>query len=204
MIKQVLTQTRVVPVLVVEAPELAVPLAQALIAGGLSCLEITLRTPAALEAVKAIASELTGAFVGVGTVLGRDQLEQSKAAGARFVVSPGFTEDLAKAAADLELDLLPGVATASDVMRALAAGHDCLKFFPAEQAGGIAVLRALSGPFPQVRFCPTGGITPESASQYLALDNVVAVGGSWLAPAEAIAARDWPRIEALARAAAGL
>lgn len=199
----ILDAAPVIPVIVLDRVQDALPLAQALLRGGLRVLEVTLRTPAALEALRAM-QEVEGAIVGAGTVLGADQYDEATAAGARFVVSPGLTDRLAAAAAERAVPLLPGTATASEVMRAREAGLTRLKFFPAESSGGVAALKGFAGVFPDVRFCPTGGIHAGSAPAYLALPNVACVGGSWPMPAEALAARDWPRIERLAREAAGL
>jgi 2-dehydro-3-deoxyphosphogluconate aldolase / (4S)-4-hydroxy-2-oxoglutarate aldolase len=197
-----LAEARLVPVLTIARVEDAVPLARALVAGGLDMLEVTLRSAAALDAIRAIAEAVPAATVGAGTLTRAEDFAAVAQAGARFAVSPGFTAALAEAAQDYPaLPHLPAVATASELMTALAAGYDCLKFFPAEAAGGIAALKALAGPFPEVRFCPTGGINAKTAGAYLALKNVVAVGGSWVAPAAAVAAADWPRITALAREA---
>ncbi|HMO09771.1 MAG TPA: bifunctional 4-hydroxy-2-oxoglutarate aldolase/2-dehydro-3-deoxy-phosphogluconate aldolase [Paracoccaceae bacterium] len=193
----------VVPVLVIEDAGHAKMLAQALVAGGLPALEVTLRTPAALDAIRAMA-EVPGGVVGAGTLLTPADVKAAKAAGARFGVSPGATERILDACAEQDLPLLPGAATASEVMALLERGHTVQKFFPAEQAGGAAFLKALSSPLPQVSFCPTGGITADSAGRYLSLPNVLCVGGSWVAPAAAVAAGDWAAVEALARAAAGL
>lgn len=193
----------VVPVLVIDDAGHAKMLAQALVAGGLLALEVTLRTPAALDAIRAMA-EVPGGVVGAGTLLTPADVKAAKAAGARFGVSPGATERILDACAEHALPLLPGAATASEVMALLERGHSVQKFFPAEQAGGAGFLKALSSPLPQVSFCPTGGITAESAGHYLALDNVLCVGGSWVAPPAAVAAGDWAAIERLARAAAGL
>ena len=201
---EILTAAPVVPVLVIETVEVALPLARALLAGGLPVLEITLRTPAALEVIRTLAGELEGAIVGAGTVLTPTQYRDAERAGARFVVSPGATPTLLEAAAASPVPLLPGTATASEVMRLLEHGCRWLKFFPAEPAGGIAYLKALASPLPEARFCPTGGIDAGRAVQYLSLSNVVCVGGSWVAPNDAVAAGDWPRIVELARAAAAL
>jgi 2-dehydro-3-deoxyphosphogluconate aldolase/(4S)-4-hydroxy-2-oxoglutarate aldolase len=199
-----LAGTAVVPVLAVESVATGVALARALVAGGLAVLEITLRTPAALEVVRAIEREIEGAVVGAGTVLNPEQYRAAERAGARFVVSPGATESLLAHAAASAIPFLPGAVTATEIMTLVERGHSCLKFFPAEPAGGIAYLKALAGPLPEVRFCPTGGIDAASAPRYLALPNVLCVGGSWVAPGDAMAAGDWPRITALARAAAAL
>ncbi len=189
----------VIPVIVVDQLEHAVPLARALVAGGVRVLELTLRTAVALQAIEAIANEVEGAIVGVGTLTTADDFQRSIKAGALFGVSPGLTPELVAAARDSGLPLLPGVMTPSDVIAARIAGFTELKLFPAQQAGGIAMLKALGGPFPDVRFCHTGGVSPATAPDFLALPNVVCVGGSWLTPADAIAAGDWDRITALAR-----
>jgi 2-dehydro-3-deoxyphosphogluconate aldolase/(4S)-4-hydroxy-2-oxoglutarate aldolase len=193
----------VIPVLVVEDPAHARPLAEALVAGGLPALEVTLRTPAALDAIAAMAG-VPGGIVGAGTLLGPDDVRAAKAAGAAFGVSPGATDALLEACMAEGLPLLPGAATASEAMRLLERGYDMLKFFPAEAAGGVAYLRSLAGPLPQIAFCPTGGVSPANAADYLAAPNVICAGGSWVAPADKLAAGDWAGIEALARAAAKL
>ena len=194
----------VIPVIVVEELAHAVPLAEALVAGGIRVLEVTLRTPAALAAIRAIAGEVPEAIVGVGTLTRPTDFADAKAAGARFGVSPGLTPALIEAARQTKLPLLPGVFTPSDVIAARMAGFGQLKLFPAQQAGGVGMLKALAGPFPDVTFCPTGGITAETAPHFLALPNVACVGGSWLTPKDALAAGDWNRITALARAASAL
>ena len=194
----------VIPVLIVEDPAKAVPMARALVRGGLPAIEITLRTPRALEAIRAVAAEVEGAMVGAGTVLDAFHYDEAVAAGATFVVSPGATGTLIEAASGHDVPLLPGAATASEVMRLLEAGYSRLKLFPAEAVGGAGLLKSLASPLPAARFCPTGGITEKSASTYLALPNVVCVGGSWIAGADAIAAGDWDGIEARARIAAAL
>lgn len=193
-------QVAVIPVLVVKEPQQAKPLAEALVAGGLMVLEVTLRTPAALEVIR-LMSEVPGSQVGAGTVLTLADVKAAKAAGAQFAVSPGATPDLVKAAADEGLPLLPGASTASEVMRLLEMGFDTLKFFPAEAAGGVAMLKSLYGPLPKVMFCPTGGITESTAANYLALPNVMCVGGSWVTPDNLLQAGDWQAIQALAQAA---
>jgi 2-dehydro-3-deoxyphosphogluconate aldolase/(4S)-4-hydroxy-2-oxoglutarate aldolase len=200
----ILAAAPVVPVLIVEDWKSAVPLARALVAGGLPAIEITLRTPAALKAIRAVAADVEGAIPGAGTVLSRAQLEEAAEAGARFAVSPGASPGLLAAAAGSDLPLLPGAATASEAMALLELGYSLQKFFPAEAAGGPAVLKALASPLPGVRFCPTGGIDARNARTYLSLPNVVCVGGSWVAPKEAVEQGDWDRIEALAREAAAL
>lgn len=194
----------VVPVLVIDDIDDALPLARALVKGGLPLLEITLRTPAALDAIDVIASEVEGAVVGAGTVLSPAQLDQVAKLGARFAVSPGVTDSLLAAAKDSPLPLLPGTASASDVMRLLDHGYQFMKFFPAEPAGGRRYLKALASPLPEARFCPTGGIGADNAGDYLALPNVICVGGSWVAPADAVRAGDWTAIEILARTAKSL
>jgi len=191
----------VIPVIVVDNAERAVLLAKALVAGGVRVLEVTLRTSAALEATRAIVRDVEHAIVGVGTITRAQQVEQAVAAGAQFGVSPGLTPELAAAANAGNLPLLPGVMTPSDVIAARSAGFTELKLFPAQQAGGIGMLNALYGPFPDVMFCPTGGVTAASAPDYLARPNVACVGGSWLTPQEAVMAGDWKRITALAREA---
>ncbi|MFF9677327.1 bifunctional 4-hydroxy-2-oxoglutarate aldolase/2-dehydro-3-deoxy-phosphogluconate aldolase [Streptomyces eurythermus] len=200
----VLDLAPVLPVVVLGDAADAVPLARALVAGGLPAIEVTLRTPAALEAIRAIAAEVPEAVVGAGTVVTPEQVGAVTAAGARFLVSPGWTEALLTAMRASGVPYLPGVSTASEVVALLERGVREMKFFPAQAAGGTAYLRSLAGPLPQARFCPTGGIGPATAPEYLALPNVGCVGGSWMVPAEAVAARDWDRIEELARAAAGL
>ena len=194
----------VMPVIVIDDAAQAVPLARALVEGGIRVLEVTLRTPAALQAIRAIAREVPDAIVGAGTIINAHDLQQAREAGARFGVSPGATPELLALGRAGDWPYLPGVMTPSDLMAALAAGYNTLKFFPAAQAGGIPMLKALGGPFPQVTFCPTGGITPATASDYLALPNVACVGGSWLTPAALLRARDWPAITRLAAQAAAL
>jgi 2-dehydro-3-deoxyphosphogluconate aldolase/(4S)-4-hydroxy-2-oxoglutarate aldolase len=194
----------VVPVLTIERQADAVPLAQALVRGGLRVLEITLRTGVALEALRAIASEVPDAFVGAGTVLNGRQLDQARQAGARFAVSPGCTPGLATAAAASGLPFLPGVQTVSEAMALAERGFGLLKFFPADTAGGLGWLKAVAAPLAGLRFCPTGGIGPDNAPAYLSLVNVACVGGSWVAPKDAVAVQDWTRIERLAAAAASL
>jgi len=188
----------VIPVIVIDDIEQAVPLARALVDGGVRVLEVTLRTPVALDAIRAIAREVPDAIVGVGTISRVEHFEQAIQAGARFGVSPGLTRELVDAAHASRLPLLPGVMTPSDVIRARNAGFFALKLFPAQQAGGIGMLKALSGPFPDVTFCPTGGVTPTSAPDFLALPNVGCVGGSWLTPPAMVKAGDWQEITALA------
>jgi 2-dehydro-3-deoxyphosphogluconate aldolase/(4S)-4-hydroxy-2-oxoglutarate aldolase len=189
----------VIPVIVIDRLADAVPLARALVAGGVRVLEVTLRTPVALEAIAAIAKAVPEALVGAGTVRSVADAHAAKAAGAVFAVSPGYTAEIGAACRALELPLLPGVATASEVMAAQADGLSFLKFFPATAAGGVPLLKALAGPFTDVVFCPTGGISLKTAPDFLALPNVKVCGGSWLTPADAVAAGDWGRITALAR-----
>jgi 2-dehydro-3-deoxyphosphogluconate aldolase/(4S)-4-hydroxy-2-oxoglutarate aldolase len=200
----IMTAAPVIPVLIIEDPKRAVPMAKALVRGGLKVLEITLRTAHALEAIDAIREHVSDAIVGAGTVLNAGQYADVVAAGSQFVVSPGATDALIDAAAHYDVPLLPGAATASEVMRLMERGYSRLKFFPAEQAGGAAYLKSLSSPLSAIKFCPTGGITPEKAQTYLALPNVVCVGGSWVATADMIMAEEWDEIERLARAAAAL
>lgn len=200
----VLDLAPVMPVVVVEDVEHAVPLARALVAGGLPGIEVTLRTPAALSAIERIAQEVPEAVVGAGTVVNGEQAEAAAKAGARFLVSPGCTPALAGALADTGLPALPGVATVSEAMALLELGLTELKFFPAEASGGAKFLKSLTGPLPQLRFCPTGGITAESAPDYLALSNVGCVGGSWLTPAALVGEGRWDEITELAREAAAL
>ena len=187
----------VIPVLTIERLEHAVPLARALVAGGVRLLEVTLRTPVAIEAAKAMMAEVPDAIVGIGTILNGDDLKRAEALGAAFGISPGATPELLKAAAASDLPFAPGIATASELMQALAHGFDLVKFFPAEQSGGIKALRALAGPFPNVRVCPTGGIGEANAASWLAEPNVLAVGGSWLCPAADIRSGNWAGISAM-------
>jgi len=194
----------VIPVIVLDRVDDAVPLARALVAGGVRVLEVTLRTPAALAAIEAIARGVPDAIVGAGTLRSAADARAARDAGSAFGVSPGYTAAVGAACREIGLPLLPGVATASEVMAAQADGLSFLKFFPATAAGGLPLLKALAGPFPDVAFCPTGGITPETAPQFLALPNVRVCGGSWLTPPAAVAAGDWARITQLARAAAAL
>ncbi|MFD3311712.1 bifunctional 4-hydroxy-2-oxoglutarate aldolase/2-dehydro-3-deoxy-phosphogluconate aldolase [Streptomyces sp. NPDC058694] len=200
----VLELAPVVPVVVVDDVADAVPLARALVAGGLPAIEVTLRTPVALDAIRAIADGVPDAVVGAGTVISPEQVAQSVAAGARFLVSPGWTDILLDAMKASGVPFLPGVSTTSEVVALLERGVSDMKFFPAQAAGGTPYLKSLAGPLPQARFCPTGGIGPAVAPEYLALPNVLCVGGSWMLPADAIAGGDWARVESLAREAAGL
>lgn len=194
----------VIPVVVIDDADDAVPLARALLAGGLRAIEITLRTPAALEAVQAVAHGVPGAVVGAGTVLTPDHVAAAAAAGARFLVSPGWSERLLDATGAAGLPYLPGAATASEVLNLVERGVTDIKFFPAEAAGGVPFLRSLASPFPQARFCPTGGIDAARAPRYLELPNVACVGGSWMVPRDLLAARDWEGVTALAKEAAAL
>ncbi|MGP6486949.1 bifunctional 4-hydroxy-2-oxoglutarate aldolase/2-dehydro-3-deoxy-phosphogluconate aldolase [Duffyella gerundensis] len=191
----------VVPVIVVNDLKHAVPMAKALVAGGVRVLEVTLRTPVAMEALRAIIKEVPEAIVGAGTVLNTQQLHEVTEAGAQFVISPGITESLLKAATDGPIPLIPGISTVSELMTGMDYGLREFKFFPAEANGGVKALQAIAGPFPQVRFCPTGGITPANYRDYLALKSVLCIGGSWLVPAEALEQGDWNRITELAREA---
>ncbi len=200
----VMRDAPVIPVIVLDDVAQAVPLARALVAGGIRMLEVTLRTRAALACIQAIAREVPEAVVGAGTVRSAADADAAREAGARFAVSPGFTVAVGRACRDLGLPLLPGVATGSEIMQAQEEGYTQLKFFPAMQAGGVAMLKAWSGPFGEVMFCPTGGVSAAHAGELLALSNVACVGGSWLTPAAAVAAGDWARITALAREAASL
>jgi 2-dehydro-3-deoxyphosphogluconate aldolase/(4S)-4-hydroxy-2-oxoglutarate aldolase len=194
----------VIPVIVLEDVAHAVPLARALVAGGIRMLEVTLRTPAALACIEAIAREVPDAVAGAGTVRSVADARAARDAGARFAVSPGYTSRVGLACRELGLPLLPGVATGSEIMAASEDGYTELKFFPAMQAGGPAMLKAWSGPFTDVRFCPTGGVSPANAKEFLSLPNVVCVGGSWLTPGDAVASGDWERITRLAREAQAL
>jgi 2-dehydro-3-deoxyphosphogluconate aldolase/(4S)-4-hydroxy-2-oxoglutarate aldolase len=187
----------IIPVLTIDRVEDAVPLARALVAGGVRVLEVTLRTRAAIEAAKAIIAEVPDVFVGIGTILNAGDLARAQSLGAVFGISPGATSELLKAAAVYDLPFAPGIATASDLMQALAHGFNLVKFFPAEQSGGIKALRALAGPFPDARFCPTGGIGESNVASWLAESNVVAVGGSWLCPAADIRSGNWAGITAM-------
>jgi 2-dehydro-3-deoxyphosphogluconate aldolase/(4S)-4-hydroxy-2-oxoglutarate aldolase len=200
---EICARAPVVPVLVVDDATHAAELATALVAGGLPALEVTLRTPAALDAIRAMA-EVDGGIVGAGTLLTPADVKAAKAAGATFGVSPGSTPRLLEACAEWELPLLPGAATASEVMRLYELGYTIQKFFPAESSGGVAALRSLASPIPQVRFCPTGGVSLANARDYLALPNVICVGGSWVAPKDKVQSGDWATIEALAREASAL
>jgi 2-dehydro-3-deoxyphosphogluconate aldolase/(4S)-4-hydroxy-2-oxoglutarate aldolase len=198
----VLRRAPVVPVLTIPDLDSAVPLAQALVDGGLPVLEVTLRTAVGLDAIRAIAEAVPGAIVGAGTVRSADEFKAAVEAGSRFVVSPGLTERLLAAAADSPVTLIPGVATASELMRAREAGFDHVKFFPAEAAGGVKTLRSLGGPFPDMRFCPTGGVSLANLGDYLAIEAVVTVGGTWMTPADEVRSGNWAAIRRLAAEAA--
>jgi len=195
---------KIIPVITIEEVEHAVPLARALVGGGLRLLEITLRTPAGFAAAEAIMRAVPDAVVGIGTVLTPADLARAAAIGAQFALSPGATPELLDAAAAGDLPFMPGVATASELMQAMVRGFGTVKFFPAATMGGIPALRALGGPFPSARFCPTGGVGASNAAEWLAVPNVVAVGGSWLTPASDLRARNWEVIEEYARQASAL
>ena len=189
------------PVLVINDVEKAVPLAKALMAGGIKVLEVTLRTPAAIDVIKRIADEVPDSLIGAGTVTNAQQLKAVIEAGAKFAISPGMTADLLKAGMEAEIPLIPGISSTSELMKGKDAGYTHMKFFPAEASGGVKAIKAISGPFPEFTFCPTGGIGPGNYNDYLALKNVVCVGGSWLAPDDAIESGDWSRITQLAKEA---
>ncbi|MAB33621.1 bifunctional 4-hydroxy-2-oxoglutarate aldolase/2-dehydro-3-deoxy-phosphogluconate aldolase [Thalassospira sp.] len=199
--REILSKAPVVPVLVIEDANDAVPLAKALVAGGLPVLEITLRSAAAEESIKRIIAEVPDAITGAGTVINAKQMERMAKIGCAFSVSPGHTKSLLKAAKDTGVPLLPGAGTPSEIMYLLEHGYDMLKFFPAEQQGGVSMLKALSGPLPQVKFCPTGGVSLANLGDYLALPNIITVGGSWVAPKDAVKAGDWATITRLAQEA---
>lgn len=199
--EEILRQGPVVPVMVIQKLEHAVPLAKALVDGGIRVLEITLRTPVAVEAIRAIRRDVPEAIVGAGTVIRPEELTVVAEAGAVFAISPGLTVELLQAANRGAIPLIPGIATVSEMMTGLTLGYTYFKFFPAEAAGGVKMLKAIAGPFPQVTFCPTGGITPHNYRDYLTLGNVACVGGSWLVPQESIDKGDWARITALTREA---
>jgi len=203
-IRELLALAPVIPVLTIEKLEHAVPLAKALSAGGLRVLEVTLRTPVALAAIEAMRKAVPGAVVGVGTLTKPEDFKAAAAAGAQFGVSPGLTASMAEAARSVSFPLLPGIMTPAELIAGLGWGFDTFKLFPAQQAGGIGMLKALGAPFPEVVFCPTGGITRATAPEFLALKNVACVGGSWVAPTESVRNGDWAGIEALARDAAAL
>jgi 2-dehydro-3-deoxyphosphogluconate aldolase/(4S)-4-hydroxy-2-oxoglutarate aldolase len=198
---EIMTLSPVMPVIAIDDAAEAVNLARALMDGGIRVLEITLRTPAALEAIRIVSEEVEGAVVGAGTVLNPSDLQRVQEAGAAFAISPGITPELLRGASGTDLPFLPGVATASEIMLGLDAGLERFKLFPASSAGGVAALRSFAGPFPGVKFCPTGGIGASDFTEYLALENVLCVGGSWVAPARLIRAGEYDRITALSRAA---
>ena len=197
--REILAGTRVIPVITLERVEDAVPLARALVNGGLKVLEVTLRTAAASEGIRRILAEVEEAIVGTGTVCTPAQVQLSSDLGCQFMISPGITDSLLTAAAQSSVPLLPGIATVSELMRGMEHGYQNFKFFPAEAAGGVALLKAIAGPFANVGFCPTGGIGVDNFKEYLALPNVLCVGGSWVLPAKFIAAQRWDDIEQLAR-----
>jgi 2-dehydro-3-deoxyphosphogluconate aldolase/(4S)-4-hydroxy-2-oxoglutarate aldolase len=199
--EEIFSQGPVVPVLVIKDVAHAVPLAKALIAGGIRVLEVTLRTEAALEVIAKIAQEVPEAIIGAGTVTNRAQLQQVIDAGAKFAISPGMTSDLLKAGNEGNIALSPGISSISELMTAVDHGYTHLKFFPAEASGGVKALKAIGGPFPDIKFCPTGGISPSNYSDYLALPSVRCAGGSWLAPEDAMVNGDWNKITELAKQA---
>lgn len=203
-ITRIMRTAPVIPVITLEQEASALPLAEALVAGGLPVLEVTLRTPHALAAIRAIKQAFPDAIVGAGTVISRTQFQQALDAGAEFIVSPGFTPELLACARSTAVPFLPGVNTPSEIMQLLTHGIAAMKFFPAEAAGGIAMLKAIGAPLPQALFCPTGGITPQNAGDYLALPNVACVGGSWMVTKALVDAQRWDEVRALARAAAAL
>ncbi|MFU8787878.1 MAG: bifunctional 4-hydroxy-2-oxoglutarate aldolase/2-dehydro-3-deoxy-phosphogluconate aldolase [Methylobacter sp.] len=197
----ILNTCPVMPVMVIQNLDDAIPLAQALVAGGIKVLEITLRTPIALDAIRLISREVEGAIVGAGTITTPEQLQAAEDAGAVFAISPGLTPKLLAAAQAGTIALIPGIATLSELMMGMEYGLDHFKFFPAEAAGGIPMLKSIAGPVPQVTFCPTGGISPENYKNYLQLSNVACVGGSWLAPADVVQAKNWAKVTELAKQA---
>jgi len=199
--KEILKQAIVLPVIVIDKLEDAVPMAKALVAGGIRCLEVTLRSPVALEAISLIAKEVPDAIVGVGSVRNPQDWRNAIAAGAEFGVSPGCTDALADAIIEEGKPFIPGVATPSEVMRLADKGFEVMKLFPATVVGGVGMLKAIGGPIPQVGFCPTGGVSPANAQEFLALDNVYCVGGSWMLPSDVIAAGDWDKLTELAKEA---
>ncbi len=199
--KDVLNAGPVMPVMVIQDLEDAVPLAKALVAGGIKVLEITLRTPIALEAIRLISQQVEGAIVGAGTITTPEQLKAAEEAGAVFAISPGLTPKLLEAAIAGNIALIPGIATLSELMMGMEYGLDHFKFFPAEAAGGIPMLKSIAGPVPNVTFCPTGGISPENYHSYLQLSNVACVGGSWLAPADVVTSKNWHKVTELAKQA---
>lgn len=202
--QQILKMTPVVPVITIHREEDAVPLAQALVKGGIAVLEVTLRTPYGLAAIPRIREEVPEAVTGAGTITSVKELNQAVAAGSQFIITPGLTDSLLDAGIDTGLPFMPGIATVSEMMRCLEKGLDTLKFFPAEANGGAKALKAFGGPFPQVSFCPTGGIGPKNIADYLAIPSVLSVGGSWIVPDDMIAAGDWSGITQLAKEACEL
>jgi 2-dehydro-3-deoxyphosphogluconate aldolase/(4S)-4-hydroxy-2-oxoglutarate aldolase len=203
-IQDIMNTSPVIPVMVINKIEQAVPLANALVEGGLKVLEITLRTPVALDAIKKIKAEVPGAIVGTGTVINLETLKKAIDVGSEFLVSPGITENLIDAALKAGTPILPGITSPSEVMRLMELGITQMKFFPAEAAGGIPMLKSIGGPLPQVTFCPTGGVNPKNAADYLALKNVACVGGSWMAPVELVDTGNWDEITRLAKGAANI
>ena len=203
-IKDIMTQSPVIPVMVINSVEHAVPLAHALVEGGLKVLEITMRTPVALEAIKRIKAEVPNAIVGAGTIINTQTLQQAIDAGSEFIVSPGVTDNLIDAAIKSGVPILPGIISPSEVLRLLEKGITEMKFFPAEAAGGIPMVKSIGAPLPQVTFCPTGGVSPKNAPDYLALSNVACVGGSWMAPASLVDTENWDEINRLAAEASKL
>jgi len=203
-VRAVMSTSPVIPVLTVTRLEHAVPLAHALVGGGLRVLEVTLRTPVALAAIEAMRAAVPTAIVGAGTLTRVEDFAAAAQAGAQFGVTPGLTAELASAARGVSFPLLPGIMTPTELIAARSAGYSAFKLFPAQQAGGVGMLKALAGPFPDVVFCPTGGVSRQNAAEFLALPNVLCVGGSWIVPPDALSAGDWERIEALARDAASL
>ncbi len=203
-IREIMNTSPVIPVMVINKLEQAVPLAHALVEGGLKVLEITLRTPVALDAIKQIKAEVPDAIVGAGTIINIDTLNQAIEAGSEFLVSPGYTNSLINAAINSNVPILPGVATPCEAMRLMEKGITEMKFFPAEAAGGVPMLKSIGGPLPQITFCPTGGVNSKNASEYLALNNVACVGGSWMAPADLVDAENWQEITLRAKQAASI
>ncbi len=203
-IKDIMNTSPVIPVMVINKLEHAVPLANALVEGGLKVLEITLRTAVAVDAIKKIKAEVPGAIVGAGTIINQETLKQAIDAGSEFLVSPGVTDNLIDAALKTGVPILPGVISPSEVMRLMEKGITAMKFFPAEAAGGIPMLKSIGGPLPQVTFCPTGGVSLKNAVEYLALKNVACVGGSWMAPADLVDTEDWEEIARRAKEAANI
>ncbi|MBD2824202.1 bifunctional 4-hydroxy-2-oxoglutarate aldolase/2-dehydro-3-deoxy-phosphogluconate aldolase [Xenorhabdus szentirmaii] len=199
--ENILTDGPIIPVIVIDEIEHAIPLAKALVEGGIRVLEVTLRTECALEAIRLIAKEVPEAIIGAGTVINPEQLAAVTEAGAQFAISPGLTDELLKAATAGSVPLIPGISTVSELMQGMNYGLKCFKFFPAEASGGVKTLKAIAGPFPQVRFCPTGGISPENYRDYLALNSVLCIGGSWLVPSDALKTKDYAQITKLARTA---